>query len=106
MQLEQPRRRGISDTDLAAAIERARERRAEEAADAALVQRIRHELRGLGVQDEKLPSRKDLLAQLPELRKATAGQRYDFANQYRTEAERIARTLHEHGRSQRRGMGR
>jgi DNA primase len=97
-EIEQPRRRGISDDDLAAAIERARERKAQEAVDIALVQRIRHELRGLGVRDDKLPSREDVLAQLPELRKATA-QRNDFAGSYRTEAERIARTLHERGRS-------
>jgi hypothetical protein len=103
-EIEQPRRRGISDDDLAAAIERARERKAQEAVDIALVQRIRHELRGLGVRDEKLPSREDVLAQLPELRKAMA-QRNDFAGSYRTEAERIARTLHERGRSIERGHG-
>src|SRR5664279_4823156 len=85
-------------------IERARERKAQEAVDIALVQRIRHELRGLGSRDEKLPSREDVLAQFPELRKATA-QRNDFAGSYQTEAERIARTLHERGSSIERGHG-
>lgn len=102
--MEQPRRRGISDDDLAAAIERARERKAQETVDIALVQRIRHELRGLGVRDDNLPSREDILAQLPELRKATA-QRNDFSGSYQTEAERIARTLHERGRGTERGYG-
>jgi hypothetical protein len=41
---------------------------------------------------------------LPELRKATA-QRNDFAGSYRTEAERIARTLHERERSIERDTG-
>jgi hypothetical protein len=85
--------------------ERAQARQARIDADVALVRSIRHELRELGVRDDKLPAHEVLLAQLPELRKAAAAQRNDFASAYRTEAERLAGILHERGRSQSRGRG-
>jgi hypothetical protein len=85
---------------------RAHARQARIDADVALVHSIRHELRELGVRDDKIPARDDLLAQLPELRQAAAAQHNDLASAYRTEAERLALVLHELGRSQSRGMHR
>jgi hypothetical protein len=85
--------------------ERAQARQTRIDADVALVRSIQHELRELGVRDDKLPAREDLLAQLPELRKAAAAQRNDLASTHRTEAERLARILHERGRSHSRGRG-
>ena len=81
-EIEQPRRRGISDEDLAAAIGR--------------------ELRERGIPDDTIA---DLLKRIPEMRRQDKARGRTWADVGQTQVQRIANELHAESQSQKRGHG-